>query len=40
MEYGLIAALVGIALISGMQALSNGSGGLWARVANGVMNAL
>jgi pilus assembly protein Flp/PilA len=32
-EYGLIAALIAIASIGGMQALGGGSAGMWGRLA-------
>lgn len=32
-EYGLIVALIAIALISGLSALGGGSGGMWTNIA-------
>ena len=36
-EYGLIAALIAIALISGMQSLGGGVGGMWGKLG-GIAN--
>jgi pilus assembly protein Flp/PilA len=33
-EYGLIAALIAVAAISGMSALGGGSNGMWGRLDN------
>jgi pilus assembly protein Flp/PilA len=33
-EYGLIAALIVIAMISGLQSLGGGVGGMWGKVGN------
>ena len=35
-EYGLIAALIAVAAISGMKALGGGSNGMWGRLDNRV----
>ncbi len=35
-EYGLIAALIAIAMISGLKALGGGSGGMWGDLGNTV----
>ncbi len=35
-EYGLIAALIVIAMIGGLAALGGGAGGLWTKVNNAV----
>ena len=37
-EYGLIAALVVVAMIGGLKALGGGAGGLWSTVSNLVSN--
>ena len=39
-EYGLIAALIAIAAISGMTALGGGSNGMWGRLDNRVSEAM
>jgi pilus assembly protein Flp/PilA len=39
-EYGLIAALIAVAAISGMQALGGGSNGMWGKLGNRVSNAM
>ena len=38
-EYGLIAALIVIAMMTGMQSLGGGIGGKWGNLANEVQNA-
>lgn len=35
-EYGLIAALIAIAMLGGLQALGGGAGGMWSDLANTV----
>ncbi len=35
-EYGLIAALIAVAAISGMSALGGGANGMWGRLSNEV----
>ena len=35
-EYGLIAALIVVAMIGGLQALGGGAGGMWGKVSNQV----
>ena len=35
-EYGLIAALIAVAAISGMNAVGGGSNGMWGRLGNKV----
>jgi pilus assembly protein Flp/PilA len=37
-EYGLIAALIVIAMMGGLQALGGGAGGMWGKLANIVGN--
>jgi pilus assembly protein Flp/PilA len=37
-EYGLIAALIAVAAISGMNALGGGANGMWGRLSNVVTN--
>jgi pilus assembly protein Flp/PilA len=37
-EYGLIAALIAVAAIGGMQALGGGSGGMWSNLSAKVQN--
>ena len=39
-EYGLIAALIAVAIISGLQAVGNSSTGGWANLAKNAGNAL
>ena len=39
-EYGLIAALIAVAAISGMSALGGGSNGMWGKIGNRVDNAM
>ena len=39
-EYGLIAALIAVAAISGMQALGGGSNGMWGKLGNRVSDAM
>ena len=38
-EYGLIAALIIIAMIGGLSALGGGSGGMWTELSSKVQNA-
>lgn len=38
-EYGLIAALIAVACISGMSTLGGGSNGLWGKIGERVTNA-
>ena len=33
-EYGLIAALIVVAMIGGLKALGGGAGGMWSKVGN------
>jgi pilus assembly protein Flp/PilA len=33
-EYGLIAALICVAMIGGLQTLGGGTGGMWGKVSN------
>ena len=37
-EYGLIAALIVIAMMGGLAALGGGAGGMWAKINNEVQN--
>jgi pilus assembly protein Flp/PilA len=37
-EYGLIAALIVIAMMGGLSALSGGAGGMWTKLNNAVQN--
>ena len=37
-EYGLIAALIVIAMMGGLAALGGGAGGMWTRINNAVQN--
>jgi pilus assembly protein Flp/PilA len=37
-EYGLIAALVVIAMIGGLNTLGGGANGMWGRISNTVQN--
>jgi pilus assembly protein Flp/PilA len=39
-EYGLIAALISVACISGLQALGGGSSGMWGKISTRVNDAL
>lgn len=39
-EYGLIAALICIACVGGMQALGGGSNGMWSRLDNKLSGAM
>ena len=39
-EYGLIAALIAVAAISGMTALGGGSNGLWGKLDNKVTDGM
>ena len=38
-EYGLIAALLAVACITGMSALGGGSNGMWGKIEGRVVNA-
>ena len=37
-EYGLIAALIAVASISGFRALGGGAGGMWSNIAGEIQN--
>jgi pilus assembly protein Flp/PilA len=37
-EYGLIAALIVIAMMGGLSALGGGAGGMWTKLNNAVQN--
>ena len=37
-EYGLIAALIVVAIIGGLKTLGGGAGGMWGKVSNVVSN--
>ena len=37
-EYGLIAALIVIAMMGGLRAMGGGAGGMWSNVAQAVQN--
>ena len=39
-EYGLIAALICVAVIGGMKSLGGGSGGMWGKLDGHVTNAM
>ena len=39
-EYGLIAALIAVAIISALSALGGGSGGMWTNISGSVDNAM
>jgi pilus assembly protein Flp/PilA len=39
-EYGLIAALICVAVIGGMKSLGGGSGGMWGKLDGHVSNAM
>jgi pilus assembly protein Flp/PilA len=39
-EYGLIAALIAVAAMSGMKALGGGSNGMWGRLDNRVADTM
>ena len=39
-EYGLIAALIAVACISGLQTLGGGTGGLWGKIGDRTENAM
>jgi len=39
-EYGLIAALIAVAAISGMSALGGGSNGMWGKIGTDVTTAM
>jgi pilus assembly protein Flp/PilA len=38
-EYGLIVALIAIAMMSGLRSLGGGSNGMWSRLDNRIANA-
>jgi len=38
-EYGLIAALIGVAIVSALSALGGGTGGMWTGIASQVVAA-
>jgi pilus assembly protein Flp/PilA len=38
-EYGLIAALIGVAIMGGVSTLGGGSNGMWTKIADQVTNA-
>lgn len=37
-EYGLIAALIVVAMIGGLSALGGGAGGMWTKINNAIQN--
>ena len=37
-EYGLIAALIVVAMMGGLRAMGGGAGGLWSNIAQAVQN--
>ena len=37
-EYGLIAALIAIAMMGGLRALGGGSGGMWSELSNNLQD--
>ena len=37
-EYGLIAALIVVAMMGGLSALGGGAGGMWTKINNSVQN--
>jgi pilus assembly protein Flp/PilA len=37
-EYGLIASLIIVAMMGGLQALGGGAGGMWSKINNAVQN--
>jgi len=37
-EYGLIAALIAVALMTGLKSLGGGAGGMWTNISNVVNN--
>jgi pilus assembly protein Flp/PilA len=39
-EYGLIAALIIIAMMGGLQALGGGANGMWGRISSNVTSAM
>jgi pilus assembly protein Flp/PilA len=39
-EYGLIAALIVIAMMGGLTALGGGAGGMWGKLSNTVSNSM
>ena len=39
-EYGLIVALIAVALMGGLSALGGGANGMWGKVANRVTSAM
>jgi len=39
-EYGLIAALIAVALMSGLRSLGGGAGGMWSNLSNIVQDSV
>ena len=39
-EYGLIAALIAVAIVSGLNALGGGTNGMWGKTASEIDNAM
>jgi pilus assembly protein Flp/PilA len=39
-EYGLIAALIAVAMTSALGALGGGAGGMWTKISNDVQDAM
>ena len=39
-EYGLIAALIGVGMLAGVTAMGGGTNGMWTRISNAVTGAL
>jgi pilus assembly protein Flp/PilA len=39
-EYGLIAALIAVALVSSLKALGGGAGGMWSNLSNITQNSM
>ena len=39
-EYGLIAALIVVAMIGGLSSLGGGAGGMWTKLSNTVQNSM
>ena len=39
-EYGLIAALIVVAMMTGLKALGGGTGGLWGKIQNNVQQTM
>ena len=37
-EYGLIVALIALAMMGGLRALGGGAGGMWSNISNQVQN--